>query len=180
LPRYAIRRARREELSRLPAIEDEAGRLFEGVVPLPDEDEDDPDPVEPFARAQAAGLLWVAADAGDAPVAFAMFEELGGALHLEEIDVHPDHMRQGLGARLIDAAAAWARELGYAEITLTTFREVPWNAPYYERLGFRERPEAEWAPALRARVADEASRGLDREPRLVMSRPIGAAEEESA
>lgn len=180
MPPYSIRKARRDELSRLPEIEDEAGRLFEGVVSLPDEEHDGHDPVVPFARAQAAGLLWVAADANDAPVAFAMFEELDGALHLEEIDVHPDHMRQGLGARLIDAAAAWARELGYAEMTLTTYREVPWNAPYYERLGFRERAEAEWSPALRARVDDEASRGLGREARLVMSRPIGAAGEESA
>lgn len=129
--------------------------------------------VDWFRRAHAEGLLWVAADGRDAPVAFALFERLDGALHLEEVDVHPDHARQGLGARLIDAAAAWARELGHRAITLTTYREVPWNAPYYERIGFQVLPREAWTPALAARVADEATRGLDPARRVVMRRPIG-------
>jgi len=132
-----------------------------------------------FREAQVRGQLWVAVDEADAgtPVAFALFEELDGGLHLEEVDVHPDHARQGLGARLIDAAAAWARELGYRAITLTTFRYVAWNAPYYERLGFRALPAEAWGPALRDRVADETRRGLVPERRVVMQRPIGAARE---
>jgi len=155
----------------LPAIEESAGRLFVGVVPLPE----DPDTGDAawFGRVQEQGLLWVAADAGDAPVAFAAFEALGGALHLEEVDVHPDHARQGLGARLVEAAAVFARERGCPEITLTTFREVPWNAPYYRRLGFHEVPEAEWTPALRARVAEEAARGIGPAGRVVMRRRLG-------
>lgn len=132
--------------------------------------------VEWFRRAHVEGLLWVAADGQDAPVAFALFERLDGGLHLEEVDVHPDHARQGLGARLIDAVAAWARELGHRAITLTTYREVPWNAPYYERIGFRVLPREVWTPALAARVADEARRGLDPARRVVMRRPIGVEE----
>jgi predicted N-acetyltransferase YhbS len=112
-------------------------------------------------------------------VAFALFEPLdGGALHLEEIDVHPDHAGQRLGARLLDAAAAWARELGHTEITLTTFRHVPWNAPYYERIGFRVVERERWSEGVAERVAREARNGLDPERRVVMRRPIGARDED--
>ena len=105
-------------------------------------------------------------------MAFALFEPLGEGLHLEEVDVHPDHGRQGLGARLIDAGAARARELGLREITLTTFREIPWNAPYYERIGFRVLARTDWSGALVAQVAEEARGGLDPEKRVVMRRPV--------
>lgn len=123
----------------------------------------------------------MAADADDRPVAFALFTRLDGdALHLEEIDVHPDHMRQALGARLLDAAAAWARELGHDAITLTTYRDVPWNAPYYERIGFCVVPRGRWSPALARRVAEEARRGLDADRRVVMRRPLGACGDDGA
>jgi GNAT superfamily N-acetyltransferase len=161
----------------LPAIERAAGELFAGVEP--GLDPDDVGDADWYLEAQGRGQLWVAIDEADggAPVAFALFEDLDGALHLEEADVHPDHARQGLGARLIDAAAAFGRELGYRAITLTTFRHVAWNAPYYERIGFRELSADAWGPGLRERVADETRRGLAPERRVVMARPIGAARE---
>ena len=87
--------------------------------------------------------------------------------------MHPDHARQGLGARLIDAGAAWARELGHTAITLTTFREVPWNRPYYERIGFHVVPPGDWTPGIAERVAEEEKNGLDPARRVVMRRPIG-------
>ena len=59
------------------------------------------------------------------------------ALHLEELDVLPGHGRQGIGTRLVRALCDGARGRGIAAVTLCTFRDVPWNAPFYERLGFR-------------------------------------------
>ena len=47
-------------------------------------------------------------------------------------------------------------------MTLTTYSEVPWNAPYYERCGFHRLDEAQWTPSLRAIRAAEAAAGLDR------------------
>ncbi len=37
---------------------------------------------------------------------------------------------------------------GLPALTLTTFAEVPWNAPYYEPCGFRRLAEAEITPGL--------------------------------
>ncbi|CAN5517152.1 GNAT family N-acetyltransferase [soil metagenome] len=69
--------------------------------------------------------------------------------------------------------ASWAHEKGLDGLTLTTFRDVPWNAPYYRRLGFTDLPDTEWGPHLRAKVAREAAAGLSRWPRVVMA--LGAS-----
>ena len=167
---YRIRPATDEDTEHLPAIELAAGKAFAateedlGVEELGDADW--------FRRSQREGLLFVAVDERDDPVAFAFFEAFPESLHLEEIDVHPDHAGHGLGARLIEAGVPAAGERGLPRMTLTTFREVPWNAPYYARLGFRELPREAWTAAIRERVAHEAEHGLDPARRLVMVRDL--------
>jgi GNAT superfamily N-acetyltransferase len=121
-------------------------------------------------EAQSQGRLWVAL-AGDAPVGFAHVEVFSTrAAHLEEIDVHPAHGRRGLGTRLVAAVCEWAARSGYRELTLTTFRDVPWNMPFYARLGFQEVPTEELSSELMAVVRDETRRGLDPARRVVMRR----------
>jgi GNAT superfamily N-acetyltransferase len=89
--------------------------------------------------------------------------------HLEEIDVHPLHGRCGVGTALVKAVCAWTCEAGYAQLTLTTFREVPWNRPFYARLGFAELSTKGLRAELAAQVAHEAARGLDPATRVVMA-----------
>ena len=57
-------------------------------------------------------------------------------------------------------------------MTLTTFRDVPWNAPYYERLGFTVVEPADQGPELRALVAAEAHRIPGDAPRVAMRRAV--------
>ncbi|MBM4266466.1 MAG: GNAT family N-acetyltransferase [Deltaproteobacteria bacterium] len=165
-PRYTIALARPEHVALLPEIERAAGELFRGRVALSllNDTTDETD----LREAQAAGHLWVAL-CGDAPVGFAVVELLAPDLpHLEEIDVHPEHGRRGIGAALVHAVADWASRARHEELTLTTFRAIPWNMPFYARLGFEElRPES-LRPELVAVVADEAARGLDPAERVVM------------
>lgn len=72
-------------------------------------------------------------------------------LHIEELSVHAAHQRKGLASRLMQAVREAAgqfnasREANEAEtgrrivaLTLTTFRDVPFNAPFYQRFGFTE------------------------------------------
>ena len=163
---YVILPARPRDLAALPAIELRAARLLEGVVPPSILAEFTS--LEDFAAAQATGRLWVAL-ADDQPVGFAIVEMLGDGLpHLEEIDVDPPHGRRGLGARLVRAVCDWTRERGYPEVTLTTFRDVPWNMPFYARMGFEVVPDAEQRPALKEVVRYEAARGLEPAQRCVM------------
>jgi GNAT superfamily N-acetyltransferase len=93
---------------------------------------------------------------GDPPVAFAYADRLDSHLHLHQIAVHPAHARQGIGSALIAAVITRADGVG---ITLTTFRDVPWNGPWYAKLGFSEL--AEPGPELAALVAEERAAGLD-------------------
>ncbi|MFI7424655.1 GNAT family N-acetyltransferase [Nonomuraea sp. NPDC049684] len=107
---------------------------------------------------------------GDPPAGFAIVGRVDGNLHLDQLAVHPDHMRQGIGGRLVEAVADHARAVGAPAVTLTTFRDVPWNAPWYERHGFAVLPEAEWGPELRALVEHERELGIEVAPRVVMRR----------
>src|SRR5262249_61046510 len=130
------------------------------------------DSEEVVARAQRDGRLLLAL-ANDRPVGFAHVELLEPlAAHLEEIDVHPDHGRRGLGTRLIAAVSDWAASEGYEWVTLTTFRDVPWNMPFYARLGFEEIATHGLSPALVSVLRDEARRGLDPGRRVAMRRPL--------
>jgi GNAT superfamily N-acetyltransferase len=164
-----IRAARAAELPVLREIERAAGECFRAVG-MPEIADDEPFPVEVLERFRRAGRAWVAVDDADRPVAYLLAEPVDGALHVEQVSVHPSHARRGIGRALLDEAG---RHTATA-LTLTTFADVPWNAPYYARLGFRVLLEDEWTPGLRSIRAREAAVGLDRWPRVCMRRDVDA------
>jgi GNAT superfamily N-acetyltransferase len=169
-----VQPARIDDLDDLPGIEREAAGLFVGWhVPL--EVLQETTPLDEFAAAQRRGHLWVARSQSAGVFGFALVELVDGTPHLEELDVAPSHGRQGIGRALVQFVKAWARRSGYTSVTLTTFRDIPWNAPFYARLGFRVLAPAELSPALQSVVADEAARGLDPATRVVMCCSLGAA-----
>lgn len=172
--RYRIEHATPEHLPFLPAIERDAGRLFIGYG-LPDSVFADATSAEELQEAQEDGLLWVAVGPERVPVGFALVDVVDGAAHLEEIDVHPDHGRRGIGVSLVRTVCDWAREAGYPAVTLTTFRDVPWNAPFYASLGFVAIPADRLGPVLSELLREEAERGLEPEKRVVMRRVLGDA-----
>jgi GNAT superfamily N-acetyltransferase len=127
-----------------------------------------------FADAARDGRLWVASTRNN-PVGFALVKMLPHDLpHLEEIEVDPSHGRHGLGTALVRAVCDWGDRLRarHAE-TLTTFRAVPWNFPFYGRLGFVEIPCETLRPELAGVVSEEAHRGLDPCTRAVMGYRCG-------
>lgn len=168
IPKYTIAAARPQDLRRLPAIELAAARLLVGLAPETVLNETTS--LDVLGRALREGHLWVAL-ADDVAVGFAYVELIETeAVHLEEIDVHPDHGRRGVGTRLVSHVCQWAASRGYGAVTLTTFRDVPWNMRFYARLGFSVVPAEQLSAGLRAVVEDEARRGLDPSRRVVMKR----------
>jgi GNAT superfamily N-acetyltransferase len=135
-------------------------------------DEDPPSDLDTLREALAANCLWVAVDGNDVPVGFAYARAVEDHLYLQELGVLRSHQRHGIGGRLIEAVYEAAGERGFAAATLSTFADVPWNAPYYERLGFERLPHASLTPGMREIEAEEAAFGLDVSRRVFMRRKV--------
>ncbi|WP_326685852.1 MULTISPECIES: GNAT family N-acetyltransferase [unclassified Streptomyces] len=180
-----IRAGARHELGRLQDIERAAGRWFRDIGMTEIADDEPPSTAALSGYAESGGL-WVVSGgeaardapeapdaggeegAGDLPVAYALVEPLDGCLHIEQISVHPDNARRGIGRALIRHLARRAAADRVPALTLSTFTGVPWNAPYYERLGFRVLAVHELSPGLREIRRSEKEAGLDRWPRVCM------------
>lgn len=158
-----------------PALPADIGRVRDIGIAAGERFRSDPDPRiaeraddPPFehdelAPAVADGRLLVAVDDRSGDVAgFLLVEVVDGHAHVGEVSVHPEHEGRGLGSALLAAVDD--------PVTLTTFRDVPWNRPFYERRGFRVLDDAELTDELRALVAHEATLGLDPSIRVVMVR----------
>lgn len=162
-----IRLARENELSQIQEIETSAGLRFADVG-MPEISSGPPRELRTFQRAHAAGLLWVADLPEDGVVGFALTERLPSSLHLDELSVLGSHGRRGVGAALVRHVATVAEDLGLDHVTLSTFCDVPWNAPFYAKLGFRTLHESELTPELSLIRDREREAGLPTEKRVIM------------
>jgi GNAT superfamily N-acetyltransferase len=163
---YTIASARTADLPLLADIELAAARLLVGFAP--ESILTEATPLVDFERAQADGHLWVART-GNRPVGFAHVKLLeNDSAHLDELDVHPDHGRRGLGRRLVGTVCDWAASTGLRTVTLSTFREPPWNMSFYASIGFDVVEREERSSAMRRVVIDETRRGLDPSRRVIM------------
>lgn len=158
--------ARSDDLPALQAVERRAGELFRplGMAVVAAED---PPTIERLAAYQQAGRAWVAKDRGEV-VGYLLIDVVDGSAHIEQVSVDPTHARQRVGARLIGVAMEWAHRHGLMAMTLTSYTQVPWNAPYYSTIGFVVVPEKDQSPALRSIRHAERERGLDAWPRVAM------------
>lgn len=163
-----IRPARAADYAALQDIERRAGERFREIG-LPHIADHDPYSDDELAAAEA---VLVALDDTGAPAGYAMVGLVDGHAHLAQLSVVPEHGGHGIGTALLDAVVGWAQDRGDSQVTLTTFRDVSFNAPFYAQRGFAELPERDWTPAIRDLIADEATDGLDPATRIVMRRSL--------
>ena len=168
---YRVRLAHPDEVPRLRAIEDAAGRILSGLG-LIDEALDVSFPLDDLVLLVGMGQVWVGCLEDDLPVGMVIASVREGAVYVEEMDVLPEHGRRGLGARLLERVCAWAQEQGYSAVTLSTFRDVPWNGPFYRKHGFRGLRPAEWTLGMQAIREQEVRHGLAVEARVFMRREL--------
>ena len=166
-----IRLATRAELPGLQRLELRSGELFRPIG-MAEVTEDEPSSLAELEHYLEAGRAWVIIDADGQPLGYLLAEPVDGDMHIAQVSVDPAAARRRLGAALIEHLAGVAEGQGFPALTLTTYRDVPWNAPYYRALGFTEIPESELGPGLRLIRELEVKAGLDRWPRLAMSRPL--------
>ncbi|MGX9784685.1 GNAT family N-acetyltransferase [Janthinobacterium lividum] len=170
---YAIRAATGADLPLLAQVERSAATLFAQAGPeLAWLAQGEPLPLSTLQMLRQHGGVWVAADGQDRPSGFLAAQPLDGQWFIVELSVALPHQRQGLGARLLDAAAAHAQTLDCACLTLSTYRHLPWNAPYYARHGFSAIEAAALGAGHALKLAREAQDGHDPALRCLMRKPL--------
>jgi GNAT superfamily N-acetyltransferase len=166
-----IRPARPSDLRRIGPIEDAGGPMFAehfGDRTVPALTASAPS----GAERDGAGFLLVAAD-DRRLVGFVHVVPHDLHAHLEQVSVLPSYGRRGIGAALVRAAMEEARWAGYDRMSLTTYRDVPWNGPFYAALGFTEVPEDRLEPfQADIRAAERALRLDELGVRVVMQRRL--------
>ena len=164
-----IRPATLDDVGDMARIELDAGRRFRDIgLDAIAEDLPDPDELRDHVHSATA---WVAVE-DDAIIGYALSAVVDGEGYLHQVSVQESAAGRRVGRALIEEVFAWARHGGFGAVTLTTFCEVPWNGPYYARIGFVRMAPATIGPELRAVRAAETAAGIDVMERMAMRRTL--------
>lgn len=174
-PAVVVRRAQARDAALLPAIERSAARRFLDVPELAWIAADEVMSEQDHRTWIAAGTSWVAERPDAGLAGFLVSERTADALHVWELAVRRGLQGRGIGTRLVRAAIDAAAAAGLPAVTLTTFRDLPWNQPFYARLGFATLRPDELNVRLQAILAREASLGLPAARRCAMRLGIAPA-----
>ncbi|MEQ9519970.1 MAG: GNAT family N-acetyltransferase [Parvibaculum sp.] len=165
-----IRRAEPEDFPKLGAIEISAGELFRehGLADVAD---NPPTDIPFFLSCARFGAVLVAEIEGTL-AGFALAAKYDGTAHLYEVSVSRDHQGHGVGRKLIEGVCDWAKGEGFKSITLSTFSDLPWNAPFYTKLGFSIIGSGDYSPAMMMLRGREEHNGLDMSRRCLMRKEL--------
>lgn len=156
-----------DDALQMPAIEEAAGAMFADIEGLAGIAGTHTVPRDRLKRYIRKGHCLVA-HVGERMAGFLVNEPFQRELHIWEFNVHPDAQQRGIGAGLLRACLIDARNSGFKAVTLTTFRDVPWNGPFYARLGFEEVTALDAHPRLAGELANECDDGLPIDRRCAM------------
>jgi GNAT superfamily N-acetyltransferase len=170
-----VRIATIEDVRHLPEIERSAGRAFLSIQELAWIAANDVTSQDVDAARVAQGTTWVV-EIESKVVGFLSAEIVEEELHVWELAVHFDWQGKGLGRSLMSKAISHAKYAGLWSVTLTTFKDVPWNEPFYRSLGF-ESATFDMPARLRNVLLAEAESGLLPESRcaMILSLSTGAS-----
>ncbi|HRK71075.1 MAG TPA: GNAT family N-acetyltransferase [Micropepsaceae bacterium] len=141
-------------------------------IGMPELAEGDHAPPDAEVETMIASGHVLIAEMADAPVGFAAMGVADDVAHLIEIDVVPEAGGKGIGRALVEEVCRLAHSRGFSRITLSTFRDVAWNAPFYARCGFGEWPRENWGPEHQRMWKRQEKSGLDMSRRLFMVREL--------
>jgi predicted N-acetyltransferase YhbS len=172
--KWSIRLGQQDDIDAMQRVEVKAGERFRDIC-MDSVADDDPPSAPQLESHVRGGTAWVAVvtNAGaETVVGYATASAVDGEGHLDQVSVSTSAAGKGIGLALICEVHEWAKAQGFSEVTLTTFTEVPWNGPYYERLGYTPMSENALGPELSAIREQERQSGLDVTPRLAMRCPL--------
>lgn len=167
----AVRKAESEDISNIIEIEQSSGNVFssmpiEFLCSLPEEM-----PLHSYEfyeeTIELDGLF--VAELEKKVVGFICIRNINEELtiHISEFAVDYAYQKRRIGFQLINFVIELAKKRRKS-ITLTTFSNVPWNAPFYEKLGFVIMNRSELNERLALLLAQEVEVGLPKEHRCAM------------
>lgn len=169
----AVRLTRYEDVVLLPDIEQSAAQSFKRIPSLAWIADGPCLPIEAHLASLEEGTCWVAVTEQDRPIGFLTAECMQDRLHILEISVEAQAQGCGAGKTLLRAAHQAAKQRGLKRITLTTCRNVPWNAPFYQKMGFEILAQTDLESDLRAHLEDEQACGFQPGERCAMQCWLG-------
>jgi GNAT superfamily N-acetyltransferase len=169
---FDVRRASLADAVALPAIERSAAQLFHLDPPLAWlADAEVPDAAQHLQAIEQA-YVWLAENSDGQLTGFVRAVGIDQHMHIEELSVSQAFQGQGMGRALVAAVIEQARVMRLNSVTLTTFRDLPWNAPFYQRMGFVELANVKADRHLRDALQAEAHHGFPAERRCAMRLPL--------
>ena len=132
---FSIRLAQIDDAQAFHEVEEDAAQLLanepslEGVPVPPSRTPDE-------YRTMIGQRHCLTAASGGRVVGFAAARRIGKEVHLHELSVASAFQRKRIGATLLSALKIDCKNAGVRALTLLTYRDIPWNAPFYERHGF--------------------------------------------
>ncbi|OTA15203.1 acetyltransferase [Xenorhabdus vietnamensis] len=165
---FSIRLTQKSDITQLPAIEHSAAKLFRFIPELAWVADGHVQTEQQHLEYIEQGNSWVALNVISQPIGFILAKPLNGGLHIMELSVHEDWQRNGIGKALIDKVIMVAEQNHLNAVTLTTFRYVNWNAPFYHKLGFEILYSQQLTESLRQILQREIDYGFAEGQRCAM------------
>lgn len=168
---YSITVAELDDIPALISVDKAASTLFAPTGLLEPEAVNDHVPTEVFEAEIPAGNVFAARNQHGWAVGFVLVRLRGSGLYLDQVSVHPDHGQKGIGRALVIRVLTEAEARKLPHVSLSTFRDLPWNGPFYASMGFREIPADRLEPYMKD--IEEAQRPfMDVTERCFMRRKV--------
>lgn len=168
MPEFTIRRALEADFEILPGLEDRSDRVFDALPEFAS--------LAGYPNLSAKGYLdlpestriWMAEI--DQPAGFAYSFDMDDCAYIAQLSIVPEMQGRGVGSALIQAMSNAARQASKLGLVLTTFKTVPWNAPFYARRGFEILKRSQMGPELAAHATKDDAKWSPYSPRVAMGR----------
>ncbi|MBP6122658.1 MULTISPECIES: GNAT family N-acetyltransferase [Providencia] len=165
---YVIRLANVSDARLLPDIEKSAAQIFLGHEKFSWIAQGNVQTEQDHLNFIQRKMEWVAVNGSDEPIGFINVEKQANSLHICELSVCQQWQGQGIGKQLVNHIIDLALAQKIPAISLTTFCDIPWNAPYYQRLGFHIIKHENLTNELKSILQHEMDAGFQVDERCAM------------
>lgn len=168
---YSISLAEMENIPALIAADKAASSLFAPTGLLDEAALNDHVPAEIFEREIPLGNVFAARHQDNSVIGFALARPLGTGMYLDQVSVDPDHGMKGIGRALVLKVITETEQRRLPHVSLSTFRDLPWNAPFYASMGFKELSREKMEPYM-LEIEDAQRTVMDVTKRCFMRRKV--------